>query len=119
MNIVQFVLDTAAAALSLGSIAIALAWGRVAQRATDQWTAAERKFQSACRDLNEIEQILAGALGYPKYGDPRTDGTVDPDPPGNPEDYVIGEHTAASLAVEAARLIGWARLKQQERPIDG
>lgn len=52
---------------------------------------------------NEIERTLASALGYPKYGD------VDDDPPGNPDDYVIGDHTAESLASEAARALAQAR----------
>ncbi len=56
-----------------------------------------RKFQLAMLELNEIERVLASALGYPRYGD------VDPDPPGNPDDYVIGDQDALGLAYEAAR----------------
>lgn len=56
-----------------------------------------RRLRDACASLNRsVEQILAGALGYPKYGD------VDTDPPGNRDDYVTGDHTAESLAMQAA-----------------
>jgi hypothetical protein len=44
----------------------------------------------------EVERSLAAALGYCWYGD------VDDDPPGHPDDYVIGDHTVESLALEAA-----------------
>jgi hypothetical protein len=57
-----------------------------------------RRLRNACaaQDRN-VEQILAGTLGYPKYGD------VDASPPGSPDDYVTGDHTAESLAMQAAR----------------
>lgn len=68
-----------------------------------------RRLKNACATLNNnVEQILAGALGYPKYGD------VDRDPPGNPGDYVTGDHTAESLAEQAAGELDALKARDRE-----
>lgn len=57
--------------------------------------------EAVMRESNDIEQILGKALGYPRYKD---------DPknfPGSTEQdgVCVGDHVAASLAMEAAALI--------------
>lgn len=55
-------------------------------------------------ELHDIERALAEALGYPK------DAVADPNSP-CPGEYVTGDHTACTLAIEAAREL--ARLKTE------
>lgn len=53
------------------------------------------------KELSEVEQILGKALGYPAYADDQKNF------PGATEKngVCVGEHTAATLAMEAADLI--------------
>lgn len=99
---------TPCTALSLVAVAIAVG-GLISARKCKRYSTSaaiwEHRFRGAVREGGDVERTLARALHYPKYGDPRADGTVDPDPPGDPNDYVMGEHTPASLALEAARRI--------------
>jgi hypothetical protein len=62
--------------------------------------------RGAMTELNDIHDILAEALGYPQ------DALDDPDSP-CPGAWVTGDHTAASLALEAAK-----KLKNQEDTIE-
>lgn len=60
-----------------------------------------RKFDAAVHELNEVEQILGEALGYPRYVD---------DPKNFPEaterdGVCVGEMTPATLAEQAAKRI--------------
>ena len=62
----------------------------------------ERRMAS---ELHEVEQILGSALGYPLYSDDQ-----ETFPGATPTDGVCtGEHTAASLAMEAATVINSMR----------
>lgn len=64
----------------------------------EQAQAEARRVKAAYSNLSRhVEQTLAAALGYPKYGE------TGPDSPGNPDDYVTGDHTAETLAGQAAR----------------
>lgn len=57
--------------------------------------------QAMRQELHEIEQILGRALGYPRFCDDRENfpGTTDAD------GVATGDHTAVTLAMEAAKLI--------------
>jgi hypothetical protein len=66
-----------------------------------------RQRQGQAVELNEVHDTLAEALGYQKA--PTLE--EDPDCP-CPGDYVTGEHTAATLAAEAA-----TALKDRDRQI--
>lgn len=52
------------------------------------------RLKSYGNQYHQVEEILAGALGYPVAG---------PDSPWGEGNHVIGEHDALSLAEEAAR----------------
>lgn len=73
--------------------------------------AENRRLREANANMSrDVERTLAAALGYPKYGD------VDPDPPGNPDDYVTGDHTPGSLAAQAAHELAALRLAAGTHP---
>lgn len=63
------------------------------------------KLTAALSELMEVEETLAEGLGYP-----RSDGGPD-DPNGG--GYVTGEHTSASLALEAKRSLRSERSSRQ------
>lgn len=100
-------LSNVISALAVALAAGGLIFGRQAVKRhdgrADIW---EHRFMGAVKESADVERTLARALHYPKYGDPRADGTVDPCPiTADPNDYVTGAHTPASLALEAARRI--------------
>jgi hypothetical protein len=66
---------------------------------------AVRSIQGQAAELAEIHDLLAEALGYHK------DAEDDPDSP-CPGDYVTGEHTSVTLAMEAANKLKNSRLAE-------
>ncbi len=64
------------------------------------------KLRGALSELVLVEDTLAGALGYP-----RSDGGPD-DPNGG--GYVIGEHTAVTLAAEAGHALARAEASRRD-----
>jgi hypothetical protein len=65
-----------------------------------EWT-----LENVNAESRQVERTLAEALGFPKYGDELPPGTALPYPAGEPDTYVLGDHTPVSLAREAARRI--------------
>ena len=62
-----------------------------------------RKIDGLIRELNEIEQLLGRALGYPKYVDAST--SLDSDSHSQNQGVRVGEHVPVSIAQEAANKI--------------
>lgn len=68
------------------------------------------RWQGALGELNELHDVLAAGLGYPRYRDTE-------EPPGgypdSPDAYVTGDHTPVTLAMKAVRALAEAEASRQ------